>query len=122
MSRLAVGPLGLPSLPRDLAAAAAGGTAGHGQLDRSLQQAIQSSRRVGELLLKSEEQEVAAVQQRAQELVQQYSTNTRPEPCTSEKLSALGCYQQHPQDVLKCASLVDAYAACAAHAAGQLMR
>jgi hypothetical protein len=25
------------------------------------------------------------------------------------------------QDALKCASLVDAYAACAAHAAGQLM-
>jgi len=73
MCRLAIGQLGLPGLPRDLAAAAAaGGSASHGQLDSSLQQAIQSSRRVGELLLKSEEQEVAAVQQRAQELVQQY--------------------------------------------------
>jgi hypothetical protein len=75
MCRLAIGQLGLPGLPRDLAAAAAaaaGGSSSHGQLDSSLQQAIQSSRRVGELLLKSEEQEVAAVQQRAQELVQQY--------------------------------------------------
>lgn len=44
----------------------------HLQADTSLQQSIQQSNRVGELLLKSEEQEVAAVRQRADELIAQY--------------------------------------------------
>lgn len=63
--------LGLPTLPPELggagplvpAAAAA---------DAGLRQALATSRRVGELLLKSEEQEAAAVQQHADSLVQRY--------------------------------------------------
>jgi hypothetical protein len=45
---------------------------GHYAADSSLQQSLQQSRRVGELLLKAEEQEVAAVKQHADELIGQY--------------------------------------------------
>jgi hypothetical protein len=44
----------------------------HYAADSSLQQSLQQSRRVGELLLKAEEQEVAAVRQHADELIGRY--------------------------------------------------
>ncbi|WIA39033.1 hypothetical protein OEZ86_005179 [Tetradesmus obliquus] len=89
--------------------------------DSSIQQSLQQSRRVGELLLKAEEQEVAAVKQHADKLIGRYSAAPRPRACVEEQLACIDCYQQHPSDALTCSSLVDAYVACAQQAAGQLM-
>lgn len=56
----------VPHIPQHHAADAALST------DAVLQRQIKQSQRVGALLLKAEEQELEAVQQRADELLQQY--------------------------------------------------
>ncbi|KAF6251868.1 hypothetical protein COO60DRAFT_1556732 [Scenedesmus sp. NREL 46B-D3] len=94
---------------------------GHYAADSSLQQSLQQSRRVGQLLLKAEEQEVAAVKQHADELIGQYSAAPRARACVQEQLACIECYQQNATDALACSSLVDAFLACSQRAAGQLM-
>ncbi|KAK9792073.1 hypothetical protein WJX73_008922 [Symbiochloris irregularis] len=85
--------------------------------DRELQQALQRSRRAGDLLLKAEEDEVAAVNQLVSDLLQkEYRGPVREAPCRREHAKCLQCYQHNPADPLKCATAVQAYAQCA-HAA-----
>ncbi|KAF8064650.1 hypothetical protein HT031_003451 [Scenedesmus sp. PABB004] len=100
-----------------------GGPGGGGAADGSaLRASLAQSQRVGALLLKAEAEELAAVQARAQELVNAYSTTTQPAlSCGAERQAVLDCYAQQPGGALQCAALVDAYAACARGAAGRLM-
>eukprot|EP00882_Tetradesmus_deserticola_P017967 GHRQ01019278.1.p1 GENE.GHRQ01019278.1~~GHRQ01019278.1.p1 ORF type:complete len:148 (+),score=46.82 GHRQ01019278.1:314-757(+) len=109
--------LQLPGFPLPVAQL---GPGGHYAADSSLQQSLQQSRRIGELLLKAEEQEVAAVKQHADELIGRYSAAPRARACEQEQLACIECYQQHPTDALACSSLVDAFFACSQRAAGQL--
>eukprot|EP00879_Flechtneria_rotunda_P005024 GHRR01005300.1.p1 GENE.GHRR01005300.1~~GHRR01005300.1.p1 ORF type:complete len:145 (+),score=53.83 GHRR01005300.1:221-655(+) len=104
-------PLGLPVVPPQLAAPFSAPES---------QYQLRQSKRVGELLLKAEEHEVAAVKQRADELIQQYGTPCRPAPCASEQEACLSCYKENTKDVLKCAQVVAAYSACAQQALSQV--
>eukprot|EP00877_Chromochloris_zofingiensis_P006474 jgi/Chrzof1/207/Cz01g07050.t1 len=97
------GGFGLPLLPPTLP-----GSLG---VDRQM---LINSRRMGQYLLKNETEEVRKVDQFADELMkQEYSSSRRPEPCAAEREASLQCYQENPQDVLKCSDLVDRYWACA---------
>lgn len=76
--------------------------------------ALQHSRRVGDLLLKNEDEEVQRVTQYAEELLDhEYRAPMKPTPCEQARQQCLACYTQHPQDVLKCGEAVEAYKACA---------
>lgn len=81
--------------------------------DAQLSKALQSSRRVGNLLLKQETQEVEKVKQLSEELLRKHSFPVKPVPCDAERAAAVSCYKENPEDTLKCAAQVQAYSACA---------
>ncbi|CAL8462414.1 g1947 [Coccomyxa elongata] len=85
--------------------------------DPKLQEALRHSRRVGDMLLKVEEQEMAKVNQLTDDLLKkEYRAPLRETPCLQEREACLQCYKNNSQDVLKCADAVAAYAACAQQA------
>eukprot|EP00199_Chlamydomonas_sp_CCMP681_P003406 CAMPEP_0119108448 /NCGR_PEP_ID=MMETSP1180-20130426/14437_1 /TAXON_ID=3052 ORGANISM="Chlamydomonas cf sp, Strain CCMP681" /NCGR_SAMPLE_ID=MMETSP1180 /ASSEMBLY_ACC=CAM_ASM_000741 /LENGTH=165 /DNA_ID=CAMNT_0007094059 /DNA_START=57 /DNA_END=555 /DNA_ORIENTATION=- len=55
------------------------------QKDAQLAKALTSSKRVGHLLVKAEEEESLKIQQLGQELLQQYRFDPRPVPCQQER-------------------------------------
>jgi hypothetical protein len=82
--------------------------------DRALAAALERSRRVGGLLLRHEDAELAAVGQLAEELVQrEFATPSRPRPCAQQADDCVRCYAEHADDSLACAPAVEAYGACA---------
>lgn len=87
--------------------------------DQQLHQALDHSRRVGDLLLKNEETELRNIDAMTQQLLQsEYRGPSRQPPCRHEHAQCLQCYELNPTDPLSCANAVEAYAACAraAHA------
>ncbi|PSC69439.1 cytochrome c oxidase assembly [Micractinium conductrix] len=82
--------------------------------DASLAAALQRSRRVGGLLLRHEEAELAAANQLADELVaREFAAPSRPHPCSQQADDCVRCYTEHASDSLACAAAVEAYGACA---------
>ena len=91
--------------------------------DRSLVRAIERSRRVGSLLLKREDEELAAVGALADELLaQEYQAPARPPPCQEQAAECLHCYTEHAGDTLKCAAAVHAYSDCTHKAYAAVMQ
>lgn len=85
--------------------------------DRALARALERSRRVGGQLLKAEEEELARVDELAQELLaSQYVAPSRPRPCAQAAEECVRCYAEHPDDPLACAAAVEAYGRCAREA------
>lgn len=85
--------------------------------DRALARALERSRRVGGQLLKAEEEELARVEQLAQELLSsQYAAPSRPRPCAQAADECVRCYAEHADDPLACAPAVEAYGECARRA------
>ncbi|KAL4443814.1 hypothetical protein ABPG75_011551 [Micractinium tetrahymenae] len=82
--------------------------------DRALGRALERSRRVGGQLLKAEAEELARVDQLAQELLaSQYAAPARPRPCAQAAEDCVRCYAEHADDPLACAAAVEAYGECA---------
>lgn len=85
--------------------------------DRALARALERSRLVGGQLLKAEEEELARVDQLAQELLSsQYAAPSRPRPCAQAAEECVRCYAEHADDPLACAAAVEAYGQCAREA------
>lgn len=82
--------------------------------DASLARALESSRRVGMLLLKHEDEELARIGALADELVaREYAAPSRPRPCQQQADDCVRCYAEHAADPLACAAAVRAYGECA---------
>uniref|UniRef100_A0A7S0RHF0 CHCH domain-containing protein n=1 Tax=Chlamydomonas leiostraca TaxID=1034604 RepID=A0A7S0RHF0_9CHLO len=94
------------------------------QQDRSLAHALARSKRVGDALLKAEEEELSKIQALEGELLSKYSFPIKARPCQQEEAACVNCYSQHSDDPLKCGGLVDAYFQCAnkAHIAATAAR
>mmetsp|Transcript_8718 Transcript_8718/g.15079 ORF Transcript_8718/g.15079 Transcript_8718/m.15079 type:complete len:146 (+) Transcript_8718:75-512(+) len=86
------------------------------QKDAQLAKALTSSKRVGHLLVKAEEEESLKIQQLGQELLQQYRFDPRPVPCQQERDACVECYSGNTQSPWRCEALVDAYSQCASQA------
>mmetsp|Transcript_19077 Transcript_19077/g.26418 ORF Transcript_19077/g.26418 Transcript_19077/m.26418 type:complete len:157 (+) Transcript_19077:202-672(+) len=80
----------------------------------SATQPLPPSKRVGDMLLKHEEEEIVKVQQLAKELVdKEFKAPLRPIPCSDEKAACVYCYQLNSTDPLLCAEKVSAFSQCA---------
>ena len=87
-----------------------------------LSRALQRSRRVGDMLLQREDQELAQIEALAEELAQrEYTPPSREKPCGEHAAACLACYQQHPEEPTRCHTAVEAYAACARTAAAGIV-
>ncbi|KAK2080107.1 hypothetical protein QBZ16_002503 [Prototheca wickerhamii] len=81
--------------------------------DRALAHALEQSHRVGRMLLKAEDAELAQVQKLADELIaSEYNAPSKPVPCKDAAKAAKECYLAHASNPLACAAAVDAYAQC----------
>eukprot|EP00240_Pyramimonas_obovata_P006507 CAMPEP_0118936314 /NCGR_PEP_ID=MMETSP1169-20130426/17994_1 /TAXON_ID=36882 /ORGANISM="Pyramimonas obovata, Strain CCMP722" /LENGTH=169 /DNA_ID=CAMNT_0006879513 /DNA_START=257 /DNA_END=766 /DNA_ORIENTATION=+ len=82
-----------------------------------LRKKLQYSKKVGSLLIKHEDEELPKVQQQVKDLLdKQYQAPMRAPPCAMEKGACLACYQQFPNDPLRCAAAVAAFSKCAKQA------
>jgi len=81
---------------------------------QALEEKLVQSKKVGDFLLGHEEEEMQKVTVLAKEFGQTYA---RPPPkesrCRTEHDDCLRCYKENPQNPLKCASVVNAFTACA---------
>jgi hypothetical protein len=69
---------------------------------------------VGELLLRREREETAAISHLAQELLdKEYRTPTRELRCSAERAACLQCYTDSAAGPLACTAQVEAFAKCA---------
>ena len=67
------------------------------QQDPQLQQALETSSRIADLLLKNEQEELQRVSSYAQQLIDhEYRAPAREMLCKAEQAACLSCYQQHP--------------------------
>lgn len=108
-------PAALPSAEAEAAALA--------RQDRGLAQAVERSRRVGSLLLKREDEELAKVGALAEELLaKEYQAPSRPLPCQEQAAECLRCYTEHTSDTLLCADAVRAYSDCSRQAFAAVMQ
>lgn len=82
--------------------------------DAELRYSLACANKVGDLLLKREAEEVPKVNAFAEDLLKEYRHPTKPVPCEAEREACEKCYGAG--DVLKCASMVDAYGRCAQEA------
>ncbi|CAL5227716.1 g10726 [Coccomyxa viridis] len=83
------------------------------QQDPHLEQALQQSRRVGDLLLKNEEQETAEISRLAADLLdREYRAPLKEPPCLKEREACIQCYKENVKDALKCQDAVRAYSQC----------
>lgn len=97
------GGVGVPLVPSELV-----------HPDPSVREALSSSRRVGNLLLKTEAAELKKVHDLAEALIhKEFSAPAKPMPCQQEREACVNCYRENPQDTLLCADVVDAYSRCA---------
>ncbi|KAK9863453.1 hypothetical protein WJX84_012093 [Apatococcus fuscideae] len=81
--------------------------------DEHIQHALERSRRVGQLLLRREQDELETVKQYADDLIQnEYRLPQNEAPCSQQRDGCLQCYQDHEQDCWRCKPEVDAYTAC----------
>ena len=91
--------------------------------NESIQRALERSQRVGNLLLTREEEELARIDDLAEEMIQrEYSTPSRERPCQGEASACLQCYETHADDPTACADVVDVYSKCARQAAASVLR
>ena len=82
--------------------------------DKQLAAALHSSRTLGGLLLKHEEEELAKVNAHTQSILwADRMVQQRQACCAAERDACLQCYEQHTGDELQCASAVQAYDECA---------
>ena len=85
--------------------------------ERALAATLESSRRVGNLLLKHEAEELDRIENLAQELLaREYAVPHHPPPCQQAADDCVRCYAEHPGEPLACAAAVEAYGACAKRA------
>jgi hypothetical protein len=88
-----------------------------------LDHAIARSFRVGELLLKNEQAELAAVRERASEAQSRHQMmRARNTPCVAEREACRVCYETNAEDTLRCGNEVAAYDACARAARDDFVR
>ncbi|KAL6783647.1 COX23 [Auxenochlorella protothecoides x Auxenochlorella symbiontica] len=81
--------------------------------DQQLAHALERSRRVGRLLLKTEEAELGSITRLADELLaSEYNAPSRPQPCKEAAAAATACYEAKTADPLACAPAVEAYVRC----------
>lgn len=88
--------------------------------DAEMQYALATAKKVGDLLVKRETEEVANVKAFAEELRGKYPTEGAAVPCQTEMEACVNCYEGG--DVTKCGEVVDAYGACAADAWKEAMK
>lgn len=82
--------------------------------DAELRYSLACANTIGSLLLKREADEVPKVNAFAEDLLKEYQHASKPVPCEVEREACEKCYGAG--DVLKCASMVDAYGKCAQEA------
>lgn len=91
--------------------------------DAQLRQTIQSTQRLGNLLVGHNAEELRKIDQLAKDLIKkEHSMKCRGSPCQAERERCQSCYSQNTQDPLKCAEQVRAYSVCAQKALGQLVK
>ena len=79
--------------------------------DAQLNRALQSSRQVGDLLLKQEEEELVKIRSMSEKMSTRFTQSTKRAPCEEQRLAVLGCYQSNA-DPLRCSGAVKAYSEC----------
>jgi hypothetical protein len=79
--------------------------------DAQLNRALQSSRQVGDLLLKQEEEELLKIRAMSDKMAARFASSIKHAPCEEQRLAVLGCYEAD-SDPLRCSSFVKAYSAC----------
>lgn len=85
--------------------------------DDEIRRALESSRKLGEMLVKSGETEAVNISKAAQELIkQEYIAPAREVPCQTEERACLDCYRGNKSDPTQCAAAVQEYHACATRA------
>lgn len=82
------------------------------QKHRKLEAVLKTSRNVGGVLLKHEEDEVAKAREFAAQVVQEAPKQCL-DACSSERDACIQCYRRHKGDEMQCASAVSAYDTCA---------
>lgn len=93
------------------------------QQSKLLERALERSRRVGDMLLQREEEELRKIEELAEELIaRQYKAPARERPCKDQAAACLACYESHPEDPTLCYDAVEAYAACTRQATKAALR
>ena len=82
-----------------------------------LEAALEGSLRIGNMLLKREEEELTLVKQYADELsTNHFALPANEMPCAKEREMCTECYTTNNTEPLKCASVVSSYATCSREA------
>lgn len=93
------------------------------RIDPKLASALQTSRRVGDVLIKIEDEEMLKVQQLADVMLHsEYAAPARPPFCQQEAAACLQCYEQNQSDPLKCRDAVAAYSRCATESTSAMLQ
>jgi hypothetical protein len=84
------------------------------QQDGQVARALERSRRIGDMLLAREEEELQKIQSLAEELInRELRIPSNGRPCEDKAAGCLRCYQEHAENPLACAEFVEAYRLCA---------
>ena len=95
----------------------------HRPMFPGLDHALARSLRVGELLLKNEEAELALTRERASEMQSRHHlVHVKAAPCVAEREACRVCYETNADDTLRCGHEVAAYDACARAASDAVAR
>ena len=90
--------------------------------DQDIRAALGRAKRVGDLLLKREEEERRKVDEMASRMLQREHRPPRGVPCEEEKSRCLTCYQERtPELAFQCSKYVDEYARCAEKVLGEVV-
>ncbi|CAK0751520.1 hypothetical protein CVIRNUC_002074 [Coccomyxa viridis] len=82
--------------------------------DPRMEDALQQSQRMGDLLLKHEQQETAEISRLAADLIdREYRAPLKDPPCLKEREACIQCYKANADDALRCRDAVSAYSQCA---------
>ena len=95
----------------------------HRPMFPGLDHALARSLRVGELLLKNEEAELALTRERASETQSRHHlVHVKAAPCVTEREACRVCYETNADATLRCGHEVAAYDACARAASDAVAR
>jgi len=87
-----------------------------------LKRALERSRRVGDMLLAREDEELEQIDQLAEEIIKkEYRSPSRERPCQSEAAACLQCYEMNSENPTVCETAVNAYSSCAREAAATVL-
>jgi len=79
-----------------------------------LRHAVRKSRRVGDLLLKRESEELEKIKQKADQLSNHAVTrHPTSDSCLAARIAVQQCCQSNPAEIAKCSELIESYSSCA---------